>query len=477
MLIPYVKSVCIHTTVERSLRYILNPDKTEGLVLTASVNCITNSRDAYLQMKTVYDHFARDSFDSPPPLTGKGTVKAIHYVMSFADEENVTPELAHKIAKAFVRKNFGDDVQAVISTHVDASHVHNHVIINSYSLSGQKYYANRSSLRQARETTNGVCRAFGVTPALNFENKGRSVSYYEWEQKKKGNSWKQQIRQEIDKLIPSVNSLDELLQVLEERGYEVKRGKYISIKAPGQQRFVRTKTLGEKYTEDSLNAQIIYREVCAGTTPEIDNKSQLRADYAEVLSDVRILAGQRKKVPRKRIITAEYSVENDLDVYRLSAQLSVISKDSIRSIGDLEGRISKLRTEYEKQRQEINEHIEEYNRMVSLLEQAQLFKELSAKGKLPGAEQLQLTVCRQALDQNDIHSPANVDSMREKARHLGIKISALKDNLEGCRKRYDVYSDIAKTYGEISQGDYISRLVEEERQRRKHVAKNDKRKL
>ena len=81
--------------MERSLRYILNPDKTEGLVLTASVNCGTNSRDAYLEMKTVYDHFARDNFDSPPPLTGKGTVKAIHYVMSFADEENVTPELAH----------------------------------------------------------------------------------------------------------------------------------------------------------------------------------------------------------------------------------------------------------------------------------------------------------------------------------------------------------------------------------------------
>ena len=71
MLIPYVKSVCIHTTVERSLRYILNPDKTAGLVLTASVNCITNSSDAYLEMKTVYDHFAKDSFVSPPPLNEK----------------------------------------------------------------------------------------------------------------------------------------------------------------------------------------------------------------------------------------------------------------------------------------------------------------------------------------------------------------------------------------------------------------------
>ena len=350
------------------------------------------------------------------------------------------------------------------------------MIINSYSLSGQKYYANRSSLRQARETVNGVCRAFGVTPALNFENKGQSVSYYEWSQNKKGTSWKEQIRQEIDKLIPSVNTLDELLQTLEERGYEVKRGKYISIKAPGQQRFVRTKTLGEEYTEDSLNTRIIYREVGAGTTPEIDNKSQLRADYAAILSDVRILAVQRKKVPRKRIVTTEYSVENDLDFYRLSAQLSVISKDNIRSIGDLEGRISKLRIEYEKQRQEINEHIEEYNRMVSSLEQSQLFKELSNKGKLSDAEQLQHTVCRQALEQNGIHSPADVDALREKARHLGTKLSALKENLEGCRKRYDVYLDIFKTYEEISKGDYISNLVEEEKQRRDKDTKK-KRKL
>ena len=454
--------------MERSLRYILNPEKTEGLVLTASVNCITNSRDAYLEMKTVYDHFARDSFDSPPPLTGKGTVKAIHYVMSFADEENVTPELAHKIAKAFVRKNFGDDVQAVIATHVDASHVHNHVIINSYSLSGKKYYSNRSSLRQARETTNGVCRAFGVKPALNFENKGRSVSYYEWEQNKKGTSWKEQIRQTIDELIPSVNSLDELLRALEERGYEIKRGKYISVKAPGQQRFIRTKTLGEEYTEDSLNTRIIYREVEAGTTPSQNKQSKLSEAYAAVLHDVRILAAQRKKVPRKRIVTAAYSVENDLDVYWLSAQLSVINKDNIRSIGDLEGRITKLRIEYEKQRQEINEQIEEYNRMVSLLEQAQLFKELSNKGKLSDAEQLQLTVCRQALEQNDIHSPADADSLHEKVRHLGIKISALKENLEGCKKQYDVYSDIAKTYYEITKWDYIGNLIDKEKQQKEH---------
>ena len=435
---------------------------------------MTDAESAYLQMRLVYDQFAKDHFNSPPPLQGKGSVKAIHYIQSFAPDDDVTPELAHKIAKAFLRKAFGDDVQAVIATHVDKDHLHSHIIINYYSLSGKKYYANRKSLKRIREISDGVCKAFGIEIHPNLTGKGKSINHKEWEHRKNGTSWKQQIRDEIDKLIPSVNSLDELLQVLEERGYEVKRGKYISIKAPGQQRFVRTKTLGEEYTKDSLNTRIIYREVGTGTTPSQNNQTKLSEAYAVILHNVRILADQRKKVPRKRIVTAAYSVENDLDVYRLSAQLSVISKDNIRSIGDLEGRISKLRIEYEKQRQEINEHIEEYNRMVSLLEQEQLFKDLSAKDKLSDAEQLQLTVCRQALAQNDIHSPADVDNLREKARHLGIKISALKENLEGCRKRYDVYSDIAKTYGEISKGDYISDLVEEEKRRREKDTKKHK---
>lgn len=428
-------------------------------------------------MKAVYQQYARRSYDEPKSLNGKTPVKAIHYIMSFADEENVTPELAHKIAKAFVRKTFGEDVQAVIATHVDKSHIHNHIILNSYSLSGQKFYDNKATLRSVRESTNGICKAFGVTPALNFENKGRSMQYNEWEHKKNGTSWKEQIRQEIDKLIPTVNSLDELFQALEERGYEIKRGKYISVKAPGRQRFVRTKTLGEEYTEDSLNTRILYQAVGAGSTPIIDSKSQLRAAYATIIGDVRILAEQHKKVQRKQNSVLPYSADNGLYVYKLSAQLSVINQDKIGSIGELESRISRLRAEYEKERQEINNYIEQHNRMMSLLEQAQEYYALSSKGELSASEQLKITVCKQTMENNDIHSPADVDKLRERTENLIKKISALKDNLEGCRQRFDVYMDISKTYAEISKGDYIKKLVEEEKQRKEMEAKKRRKRL
>ena len=207
--------------MDKGIAYILNPDKTEQLLYTAAINCTLDPYEAYTQMKLVYEQYTGRSYDEPMPEKGNGRVKAIHYIMSFAKSENVTPEMAHKIGKAFVRKAFGDDVQAVIATHTNTDCVHNHIIINTYALDGHKFNANKASLHDARVNTNGVCQAFGVTPALNFEGKGRSMKYNEWEHKQNGTSWKQQIRDEIDRLIPTVITLEELLQALRAEGYQL----------------------------------------------------------------------------------------------------------------------------------------------------------------------------------------------------------------------------------------------------------------
>ena len=435
---------------------------------------MTDSELACDQMRLVYNQFARDHFDSPPPLEGKGSVKALHYIQSFSPDDNVTPELAHRIAMTMVRKNFGDDVQAVIATHVDKDHLHSHIIICSYSLSGQKYYANKESLRQFRQNSDGVCRAFGIEIHPNLEGKGRSVNHYEWEQRKNGTSWKEQIKQVIDELVGSVNSLDELLLALEERGYEVKRGKYISAKAPGQERFVRTKTLGEEYTEESLNIRILYKEIGAGSTPMQDEPSQLRAAYVAVIGDVCILAEQLKKTPRKRIVTAEYSADNDLNVYRLSAQLSVISQNNISSIGELEGRISRLKEEYEKRRGEINDLIDEHNRLLSLWEQAQEFYTLSKKGELSDTEKMRRAICKKAMERNEIFNAADADDLRERVKSLAKRIGGMKESLEKTKQQYEVYSDIRDTYYKISKGDHLSNLVEEECKRREQIKKKNK---
>jgi len=239
-----------------------------------SLNCLTNAADAYLAMRTVYEHFSGYKFNEPLPTKGKGRVKAIHYIQSFDPADNVSPELAHKIAKAFARKTFGDDCQIVIATHCDKSHVHNHYIINTYSLTGEKFNANKKTLDRIKEYSDRVCLAFGVQPYDKSKCTGKTVMYNEWENKKRGTSWKEKIRNEIDNLICSVNNLDELLAALEAKGYTIKRGKYISVKTPEQQRAVRLKTLGDDYSEENLSSRILWKDVGANTA-----KSELQSCF------------------------------------------------------------------------------------------------------------------------------------------------------------------------------------------------------
>ena len=196
--------------------------------------------------------------------------------------------------------------------------------------------------------------------------------------------------------------------------------------------------------------------------------------YVAVIGDVRILAEQYKKVQRKRIVTAEYSSDNDLDVYNLSAQLSVISKNNLQSIGEVEGQIKRLKDFYDKQRGEINDLIEEHNRLVSLWEQAQEFYTLSKKSELSDKEQLRKVVCKQAMERNEVFNAADADDLRERVKSLGNRIGGMKESLEICRQQYEVYCDIRDTYYKISKGDYLSNLVEEERKRREQVKKKTK---
>ncbi len=233
---PYIKSISIHSTVERSLAYILAPEKTDGLILTNSMNCIPDPKCAYLAMKTVYEHFSGYKFDEPLPKQGKGRVKAIHYIQSFDPKDNISPELAHKIGRTLARKAFGDNCQVVIATHIDKGHLHNHVIINTYGIDGRKFNANKKTLDEIKEISDRVCLAFEVQPFDKSKAKRTTIAYNEWQNEQRGTSWKQKIRNEIDRLIGWVKNVDELLAEVEHLGYTVKRGKYVSIMAPDQQR-------------------------------------------------------------------------------------------------------------------------------------------------------------------------------------------------------------------------------------------------
>ena len=388
---PIIKSVPVRTTVQKSLAYILNPDKTEQLLYTASLNCMTDAANAYLNMKAVYELYSGRSFDEPLPKTGKGRVKVIHYIQSFSLDENITPEQAHRIAKAFVRKTFGDECQAVIATHTDRHHLHTHIILNTYSITGKRFYDNWHSRNHAREYSDRVCLAFGIQP-IESSNRSKSTSYAEWYNRGRGTSWKEQIRQELDRLVPEVKNLDELFAIMEEHGFSVRRGRYLMLKAPNQKRAIRLDNLGDLYSLDCLDIRILYH------TGELQNcvrLTDLQKAYGLVLGET---------------VTLKREGRNHTDIQRLAAQLVMISCEDIRSIGEVEGKAEAYRAE-----------------------------------------------CRRIAGE--------IEKLDKSSADVEKQLSVLQNQYEKAKQHFDVYSDIVQTYRTISQGDYISKLVEEERER------------
>ena len=446
---PFVKCISIRSTVKRSLSYILDPEKTDGLLYTASLNCLTDPECAYLNMKIVYEQFSGKSFNEPPPKQGKGHVKAIHYIQSFDPKDNITPEQAFEIGKLFVTKAFGKNAQVVLATHLDRGHLHNHIIVNSYGIDGQKFYANKKSLNEIKIISDRASLTYGVQPYDKSKAKRTTIAYNEWQNEQRGTSWKQKIRDEINGLMTWVKNIDELLAELEKLGYTVKRGKYISVKSPDQKRAVRLQTLGSDYTVESLSSRIVWRDVGSGTVSPCAN-SLLRNSYKSTIDEIS---------------------EKGADVYKLSALLSIINRDNLRSIGEVEGKIEQLKFELEKSRREVNEMETKCNLLRSLAAQAEKYFALMDKPSLTSEEQLRMEMYRETLAQQNIESTSDYKYLKGVIIETEQKSAPIREQYNRCAALLKEYSDISATYNEISQGDYISKLIEPQRKQDKPQAR------
>ena len=111
-----------------------------------------------------------------------------------------------------------------------------------------------SSYAYIRRTSDRLCRENGLSVVKPGRDKGKS--YAEWDAQRKGKSWKAKLKTAIDAAIPQAKDFDDFLRLMEAQGYEIKQGKLISFRAPGQERFTRCKTLGEDYTEEAITRRI-----------------------------------------------------------------------------------------------------------------------------------------------------------------------------------------------------------------------------
>ena len=234
------------TTLDTGITYAANPEKTEQLFFTSAINC-ESCETAFAEMQATKRRFGK-----------LGGVVGYHFIQSFTPGE-VAPEQAHRIGVEFAERLFGKRYEAVIGTHLDKAHLHNHVVVNSVSfVDGKKYHSSPGSYYfEVRSTSDILCRENGLSV---IAPQGKGKHYAEWKAENTGKpTIRSIIRADIDRIIGEAYTYETFLMLLRQEGYVVRNApsrKYVTVLPPGGKRAIRLDSLGDGYTEQDIRRRL-----------------------------------------------------------------------------------------------------------------------------------------------------------------------------------------------------------------------------
>ena len=317
------KIKAIRGTLSKAIAYILNPEKTDEKLLVSSYGCASETAAREFEWTR---KIAEQKGMNPVRIIAR------HVIQSFEIGE-VTPELAHEIGKQFADEILGGKYEYVLTTHIDKDHVHNHLIFNAVDF--VDYHAYKSYKRiyyDMREVSDRLCKENGLSVIPPSQNKG--MGYKEYTEAKRGTSWKQKLKQTIDRLVITAKDYDDFLRLMQEAGYEIKTGKYISFRAEGQERFTRSKTIGENYTEERIKERI------AGRTPRRSRK-QTTPNGISLIGDIQ---------ERIRLIDSKgYEHKAKLTILKEAARtLNYLTENNLLQYADLEKKVEDVHSSYDR---------------------------------------------------------------------------------------------------------------------------------
>mgnify|MGYP003049385003 CR=1 FL=1 len=314
--------------MSKAIAYILNPEKTDEKLLVSSYGCASETAAREFEWTR---KIAEQKGMTPVRIIAR------HVIQSFEIGE-VTPELAHEIGKQFADEILEGKYEYVLTTHIDKDHVHNHLIFNAVDF--VDYHAYKSYKRiyyDMREVSDRLCKENGLSVIPPSQNKG--MGYKEYTEAKRGTGWKQKLKQTIDRLVITAKDYDDFLRLMQEAGYEIKTGKYISFRAEGQERFTRSKTIGENYTEERIKERI------AGRTPRRSQR-QTTPKGISLIGDIQ---------ERIRLIDSKgYEHKAKLTILKEAARtLNYLTDNNLLQYTDLEKKVEDVHSSYDRTGKEL----------------------------------------------------------------------------------------------------------------------------
>ena len=310
----------IKSTLKKALDYIQNPDKTDGKMLVSSFGCSPETADIEFEFTIAQ-------------ALNRGNNLAHHLIQSFEPRE-VDYQKAHEIGKQLADAVTKGQYEYVLTTHIDKGHVHNHIIFCSVNfVDYHKYNSNERSYYGIRNMSDRLCRENGLS-VVAPQKGSKGKSYAEYIAEKTGTSWKGKLKTAVDALIPQVSSFEELLSRLQATGYEIKPGKYVSCRAPGQERFTRLKTLGADYAEEAIRERIEGRRTRAAKAPKAERGVSLLIDIENSI-----------KAAQSRGYEQWAKIHN---LKQAAKTLNFLTEHQISQYEDLTAKIEEIQTESEK---------------------------------------------------------------------------------------------------------------------------------
>ena len=261
--------------------YVANPKKTDNGRLITGYACDSRTADAeFLLAKRQY-------IAATGRVRGADDVIAYHVRQSFRPGE-ITPEEANRLGVEFAKRFTKGNHAFVVCTHIDKSHIHNHIIWSSVSLEYDRKFRNFwGSTKAVRQLSDTICIENGLSIVENPKPHGKS--YNKWLGTQAKPSHRELLRQAIDRAMErGPEDLEALLKLLQEAGFSAKRrGKDIAFRAPGWKNVVCLKTLGDGYGEADL---------CAALTGKHKHVPARRAAPAPAVPKVNLLVDIQAKL-------------------------------------------------------------------------------------------------------------------------------------------------------------------------------------
>ena len=224
--------------------YAKNPDKTNRGELVSSYECSPLTADEEFML-------SKRQYELATGRRQKNDVIAYQIRQSFRPGE-ITAEEANKVGYELAMRFTKGKYAFIVATHTDRKHIHNHIIYNSTALDGTRKFRDFFfSALAVQRLSDLICleHQLSVIEIKPYRERQKRTLYPPRE------SNRDRLCSVIDNILAEKpKDYEELLQKLEQQGYEVKRGKYTSVKGARQKRFIRFRTLGTGYGEDEIKA-------------------------------------------------------------------------------------------------------------------------------------------------------------------------------------------------------------------------------